>query len=500
MFNSPVLDVAIGLVFIFLLYSLLATSIKEAIATLFSLRACMLKQGIIDHMLSDTPTDIKLLSIAKGIWKTIVKIPYLLGLIPKKKQTEKIGHQFYDHPLIKNYGASRIFPHPSYIPPENFSTVLIDVLKNDLADKAKAIATAKSILFPGQTVAQIEATILNSSTVVKIKELLDYYMSFYNKGQTAPDAKIDKETCKILLMHLKNSVYAIEDFSKKLESWFNDSMDRVSGWYKRQVQVILFIIGLGMAIMFNVDTVDIAGKLTTDKDARDKIVQLAIKQAEQYKDDPRVKYDSADAASKKRDSAAASNDSARRMDVFNEYQDKMDKVKKELKGGIDTANNLLALGWDKYGSDDSLFLNKLYCKTWCLFFHPWYKPIHLVSSADIMKDVEDSLNKYHILVNRHNLDSAFIHYQYQNYPVRVKTAYIWYELTHKKKKFLGFLILAFAVCLGAPFWFDLLSKLIKLRGTGKQESTNDTNNGTTAKDQQTTITVNTQKTGEEAVG
>ena len=51
MFNSPLLDIAIGLVFIFLLYSLLVTSINEAIATLFSFRARMLKTAILTGML-----------------------------------------------------------------------------------------------------------------------------------------------------------------------------------------------------------------------------------------------------------------------------------------------------------------------------------------------------------------------------------------------------------------------------------------------------------------
>ena len=33
-------------------------------------------------------------------------------------------------------------------------------------------------------------------------------------------------------------------------------------------------------------------------------------------------------------------------------------------------------------------------------------------------------------------------------------------------KFLGLLVSAFAVSLGAPFWFDLLSKFVNIRGAG----------------------------------
>jgi hypothetical protein len=36
----------------------------------------------------------------------------------------------------------------------------------------------------------------------------------------------------------------------------------------------------------------------------------------------------------------------------------------------------------------------------------------------------------------------------------------------------GFLLTALAICLGAPFWFDLLNKLVKIRGTGTKENGN----------------------------
>ena len=44
--NNTILEVAIGLVFIYLLYSLLATTIKEFIATIFSYRGRMLERGL----------------------------------------------------------------------------------------------------------------------------------------------------------------------------------------------------------------------------------------------------------------------------------------------------------------------------------------------------------------------------------------------------------------------------------------------------------------------
>src|ERR1700732_3875177 len=44
--QNVALDVAIGLIFIYLLYSLLATTVKELVATIFSYRSRMLERGI----------------------------------------------------------------------------------------------------------------------------------------------------------------------------------------------------------------------------------------------------------------------------------------------------------------------------------------------------------------------------------------------------------------------------------------------------------------------
>jgi hypothetical protein len=46
MFNNVFLDIAIGLVFIYLLYSLLATAINEFVAMIFTYRHRILEKGI----------------------------------------------------------------------------------------------------------------------------------------------------------------------------------------------------------------------------------------------------------------------------------------------------------------------------------------------------------------------------------------------------------------------------------------------------------------------
>jgi len=53
-----------------------------------------------------------------------------------------------------------------------------------------------------------------------------------------------------------------------VEDWYNSAMDRVAGWYKRRVQIIILFLGLGIAVALNVDTSYIAQRLANDSALR----------------------------------------------------------------------------------------------------------------------------------------------------------------------------------------------------------------------------------------
>lgn len=50
-------------------------------------------------------------------------------------------------------------------------------------------------------------------------------------------------------------------FKDNVEQWFNDSMDRLSGWYKRKAQLSAFIIGLVISLVFNIDSLELSERL-----------------------------------------------------------------------------------------------------------------------------------------------------------------------------------------------------------------------------------------------
>src|SRR5262245_61367427 len=89
----PVLDVVIGLAFLYSLFALTCTTLNELIAGLFNRRAKTLGRGI-EHLLGD----------------------------------KELADALYRHPLIVSLGNPRKkkLARPSYIPGERFATALTD--------------------------------------------------------------------------------------------------------------------------------------------------------------------------------------------------------------------------------------------------------------------------------------------------------------------------------------------------------------------------------------
>ena len=321
MFNSSVLDVAIGLIFVYLLLGLMCTTVNEWLAQLFKTRAATLKEGIrrLLHAPPDgtyliRPVDINVAALAKRFNKADDKLTQAVGPFdaalqssldqfakgPERRDSDaqppadlaaamadklsaalsqpgldqkiddskvtpetkaeiakqpkgndllrvnrallseaypdeitSLSDSFYNHPLIKS--LARPGEHPSYVPSKTFALTLLDILAKGQA----ATGTAE------QRLAQIKASIDN-----------------------LPDSDV-KKSLQALLMNGSDSVEKVEE---KLEGWFNDSMDRVSGWYKNRVQVWTVVIASLVTILVNADTIQIAQKLMINPALRDKIV------------------------------------------------------------------------------------------------------------------------------------------------------------------------------------------------------------------------------------
>jgi hypothetical protein len=295
-------------------------------------------------------------------------------------------------------------------------------------------------------------------------------------------------------------------------------MQRASGWYKRYVKVILVIVGLILAYVFNVDSIAIHRILSKDKGAREQLVNLAIRDNGKY---------SGEVASIRAEDSTTLSDSILR----NTYN----MVDNDAK----MANSILGLGkpWKDTCEicEDSLNWKSDTPKTFLLRLALTKKEFDSIGkiqeSLSYYKQARDQISKsppvdqkkLSFLDSMVKLkegmlrtgDAIYIINEYQRMTglkarceyIRRKIGKKWFLYSPNQsggaETLFGWLITALAITLGAPFWFDLLAKLVSLRGAGGNTNTsNDTNakpNGPSSPGTPIEIHVNTNPGGE-AVG
>jgi hypothetical protein len=421
MTGSVILDVIIGLVFIYLLYSMLATIIQELIATKLAFRSKVLEKAIL-RMLEDgkSTTKYRIGDRLKGFW-------HLLGK-PNMLKDKKIAPWFYAHPLIKYLGEDNFYSKPAYISAQNFSKVILDLLHGiEGEDQINILKIKNSIQNGTIKTLNIEKTIDKNNPAIEALNL--------QSNQSGIET-INKDTALFLQSLWKDAEGDIEKFRLKLEQWFDDTMERASGWYKRYTKYILFVFGLLIAVGFNVDSIAIAKKLARDP----KLRQQLVENADNY-------------LKRKQQSGA-------------ELQQMRDK-------GFDTATKSKVFFAEAKSNDDSLSK----------------KSKELVDSANSMIS-GDIKNVNELLGLGYNC----------HHPVLLHIFFFAYD-DASFINFTGWFLTALAISMGAPFWFDLLNKLINLRSTGARINSSSGNAATnqTTSAQPLTVNVNTNS-GEGAVG
>lgn len=289
MLGSSILDVAIGMAFIYLLLSLIVTAANELIAAWAGARGKHLIAGIASLLSGDLVAEV------------------------------------YQHPLVKSLSASGKLP--SYIPSRTFALALLDTISGGNGKLPTAVAGVQAMI------------------------------------DNLPDSEL-KKSLNVLLSEAGNDV---EKFKTGVEVWFNNSMDRVSGWYKRKTQYVLFGLALGVTCVFNVDSIGLANRLSHDVSLRAALVSRA------------------EAAAKKT------------VPTANSTEADIRRANDDLDAATDRLRELeLPIGWtnNPFGGTDPLL--------WRIV-----RPIG------------------------------------------------------------GWLLTTLAISLGAPFWFDILNKIINVRNTGK---------------------------------
>ncbi len=428
MYLQEIFEVVIGLVFVWLVLSTATMQVGEWIANGLHWRAADLEKAI-KRMLND----------------------------------DNLTRLFYDHPLIRSLSEDKQNQdaRPSYIPANKFSTVLLSVIQN-AETEASLLLQGLYSLFPGlarirsnprqkQARADLERLVelarlsstsegdqaMSNLMLTALQKEITDLGTRYAELQAPAQAVLDKAAehkaqIEALVGSANNAQPPVGDFNKVLrgtlalrvtnpnlrltlsslfigieeaspggdclqtlrtniESWFNDSMDRLSGRYKRKAQLTAFAIGLVIALVLNVDTINMANQLWREPIVRQAINANATEIIQQSGQTPPAL-----------------------TDLVLALQDQFLTVSLPVGWKFDNGNALAGLGCSVAPGPDSTF--------------------GLAWSGGCLRPVDTPLSA---------------------------NGWIW-----PVTKLVGILMTGLATTQGSSFWFDILVKIVNVRGTG----------------------------------
>lgn len=167
-------------------------------------------------------------------WRAANLVKGIKGLVGDDE-----GAKILDHPLVKtDVTSDSKRKQPSYVSTRNFTLALFQTVGDG------ALAGARNITEARTAIGKLPD---GSPLGAQLKALVN-------------DGEAD-----------------LAQFRKSVEGWFDDGMDRVSGWYKRRTQFVTCVLAVAIAVGLNVDAIRVGERIANEPTVRTTIV----KQAEQ---------------------------------------------------------------------------------------------------------------------------------------------------------------------------------------------------------------------------
>ena len=320
MYLQEILEVGVGLVFMWLVMSIAAMSLQEWLANLLQWRPKAMQKAV------------QQLVVSQELVKQVYSHPVVTGLsgtTPKQGKSPRL---------------------PSYMPANKFSLALFDIITkagvetSPVAQVTDAVNTKLDEVLKGPEQRKVaaedwksiqdtaQAAVTSQTSLDSLKSQIQIFGERYPEVQPALDGLLPKvdsfyqsslsgqntespvadNKVPMSKVHLglkamkqdpklKDSAEAIAGFLNAMElqgalslaqarvhieTWFNDSMDRLQGVYKRKTQVTAFIIGTILAFILNVDSIHVAASLWREPTLRQSIVAEAQSYANQNQNLP----------------------------------------------------------------------------------------------------------------------------------------------------------------------------------------------------------------------
>lgn len=246
MSSFPILDLVIGIIFIYFLLSIICSSAVELFLSIFKSRASMLEDWL----------------------KQIFNLPALDS--EGKPLNVSVGQAIMDHCMVT--ALSKKGKSTSYIDAENFVSALLD--KITIAPSA----AGNAVEFPPANLAGY-ITAIQSSTVLS-GELKRTILIFANEALQAASARSTAPASVSIATPLKSELQLFRD---RLETWFNTNADRLTGTFKRtKAFPLTIIVAVIMVISLNTDSIEIGKYLYNNQAAAKQLATTAMNSFQNY--------------------------------------------------------------------------------------------------------------------------------------------------------------------------------------------------------------------------
>lgn len=271
---SLAIDVGIGLAFVFALVALMCTGLQEMLSASLNLRGKTLWEGVQSMLQANAPANVR--AVASGNVPGPTEAGAALaaaaatGADPRVVAPTSAGEA--GQPVDESAGmllaaAMRVHPLITGLVPDRFGLRgLVEWMRGTRLPKAD-IGSAK----PSYLQASTFATVLAD----KIGEAWKGGSQGFNDFGMAVAAMPECALKNVLQGMVRDTQGDAAKLRAHVEAWYDETMVRVSGWYKRRVQVLLLLVGVALAGLMNIDAIHLAGALATQPGLRTALADRA---------------------------------------------------------------------------------------------------------------------------------------------------------------------------------------------------------------------------------
>ncbi|MGD1859323.1 MAG: hypothetical protein ACFB0E_05050 [Leptolyngbyaceae cyanobacterium] len=308
-----------------------------------------------------------------------------------------------------------------------------------------------------------------------------------------------KQSLAVLIRRSKTSAKQAENqiihLKAEVEAWYDRSMERASGVYRRNAKGVSIAIGIFLAIAVNANSIHILDQLAFEEELRltlaDSASQTLVRAIER---DLEATIDAENEAD-----SLANGIAGDELTNVAEAAQILDEFREAVSPTLDQLN--LPIGWDPYlidaefdcnmpakgrskaanrsaaasqNSDEAELSDINDADPWRQLIHACiYDNAGIVSVQSAFDDTVASGSLTTVSRADASTDGTEAATEIPEsffYPTAIASIFLQKPLVGLRY-LLGWIITGIAISMGASFWFDLLSKLVKVRNTGKPIAT-----------------------------